>query len=243
MLQIKLLHSRLHHGMTTPGISLIIPVYNASRFLGEAIDSALKQTVKVRQIIVVDDGSTDDSQNIARSYGEAVTVIAQSNGGSGAARNRGMAEADQPLISFLDADDRLAPEKLERQAKSLSDHPGAMVCVCRVRDFWSPEIPDAAARAANPGPQFRMGQPGTWLVRRDVFERVGVFNPSHNFEFTEGSELYTRMESAGIAVLCIDDVLVERRLHGANKTSNSKAHLEGIMELMKRRLDIRRASA
>jgi glycosyltransferase involved in cell wall biosynthesis len=228
--------------MTTPGISLVIPCYNAALYLREAIDSALNQTVKPRQVIVVDDGSTDGSLHIARSYGKAVTVIEQANSGAAAARNRGLTEADQPMITFLDADDRLVSDKFERQLKALAEDPEAMLCICRVCDFRSPESPDAARKTADFVPQFRPGQMESWLTRREIFDRVGMFNTSKEFQFAEGSELYTRVENAGIKAVCINDVLVERRLHATNMTTNFKAHMDGIMALMKRRLDLRRAS-
>jgi len=228
--------------MTNPGVSLIIPAFNASRYLREAIDSALNQTIAPRQIIVIDDGSTDDSVEIARSYGDAVTVLTQANAGSSAARNRGLAEADQPLITFLDHDDRYLPDKLEWQLQALSGRPEAMLCICRVRNFWSPELPDTARGNVDLTPQFRPGQVFTWLMRREVFDRVGPFNMSPNFQFAEGSEMYSRIESAALKVVRIDDVLVERRLHASNKTTNSKAHLDGIMALMKARLNLRRNS-
>ena len=229
--------------MSSPGISLIIPAYNAGRYLREAIDSALNQTVKPRQIIVVDDGSTDDTLEIARSYGSALTAITQANANSAAARNRGIAEADQPIIAFLDADDRFVADKLERQLHALSDRADAMLCLCRVCDFWSPDMPSDARRAVNFVPQYRPGQPGTWLARRELFDRAGTFSTSPSYTFSEGSEIYTRIERAGLGVVRIDDVLVERRLHASNKTTDSKAHLDGIMALMKRRLDLRRDSA
>jgi len=228
--------------MTTPGISLIIPAYNASRYLREAVDSVLNQTVRPRQVIVVDDGSTDDTRDIALSYGELVTVITQANGDAGAARNRGLAEANQPLIAFLDADDRFVPHKLERQLQCLSEHPEAALCICRGCDFWSPDVPETARRPANLEPQLRLGQVPTWLVRREVFDRVGTFNASPAFRFAEGPELYSRIESAGLGVVRIDDILFQRRLHRSNKTNDSRAHLDGMMALMKRRMDLRRNS-
>lgn len=227
--------------MTTPGISLIIPVYNGSLYLREAIDSVLKQTVKPRQIIVVDDGSTDDSLAIARSYGDAVIAISQPNSGSGPARNRALAEADQSLITFLDADDRLVPHKLERQLNALAENPEAVFCICRVCDFRSPELPAADNEPAFV-PHFRQGQVSAWLIRRDVLDRANGFSTSPNFRFAEGSELYSRIESLKVKTVSIDDVLVERRLHATNKTNNSKAHMDGIMSLMKRRLDMRKGS-
>jgi len=229
--------------MISPGISLIIPAYNAARYLGEAIDSALNQTVRPQQIIVVDDCSSDDSVAVARSYGDAVTVIQQANTGTAGARNRGLADANQPLIAFLDADDRFALTKLERQLRALSDHPDAMLCVCRVCDFLSPDLPASATRISNVAPQFRPGQAGTWLARREVFEKVGTFSSSRDLQYAEGSELYSRIEAANLSVVRIEDVLVERRLHATNKTTNAKSHMDGIMALMKRRLELRRRSA
>jgi len=158
--------------MTSPGISLIIPAFNASRYLREAIDSALLQTIRPRQVIVVDDGSADNTLEIARSYGDAVTVIASSHGGISSARNRGIKEADQPLIAFLDADDCFISNKLQRQVQSLSEHPEALLSLCRVRDFWSPELPHHRGKA-NLTPQFRPGQAGTWLARRECSNASG----------------------------------------------------------------------
>lgn len=229
--------------MTSTGISLVIPAFNASRYLREAIDSALVQTIKPRQVIVVDDGSADDTLEIARGYGEAVTVIAHSHGGISWARNRGMKEANQPLIAFLDADDRFIPHKLERQLQSLLEHPAALLSLCRVCDFWSPEVPENSRRATNLTPQFRPGQAGTWLARRELFDLAGTFNVAPDCRFIEGSELFTRIENTGCAVVRIDDLLLERRLHASNHTANSKAHLDGIMTLMKRRMDLRKSSA
>ena len=125
---------------------------------------------------MVDDGSIDDTLEVARSYGNAVTAIAQFNQGS-QRRNRGLAQADQPIIAFLDADDRLVRHKLERQFQSLSQHPDAMLCICRVCDFWSPDMPQNKRRAQQPVPHFRPGQSTTWLARRELFESVGSFSP------------------------------------------------------------------
>jgi glycosyltransferase involved in cell wall biosynthesis len=231
------------HADHAAGISLIIPVYNAKLYLHEAIDSVLYQTVKPRQIIIVDDGSTDNSLEIARSYGNAVTVIAQANGGTSAARNRGLAEASEPLVAFLDNDDRFVPQKLQRQLDALMKHPGALLCVCRAGAFWSPEVPQAARTPADLTPQFRFGQPGTWLARRELFDRVGLFSPEAQCNLIEGSELFVRIERAGCEVVRIDDMLLQRRLSLSNKTADTEAHLDGIMTLLHRRRRLGRISA
>jgi len=226
--------------MTPPGISLIMPVYNARPYLREAIASVLNQTLRPKQIIVVDDGSTDGSLEISRSYGDAITLIAQANTGTAGARNRGIAEANQPMIAFLDNDDRFAPHKLQRQMQVMIQRPDAMLCLCRVKAFWSPEVPATHRRPVDLSPQFREGQPGSWLARREMFNLVGGFSADPECYFIEGSELYSRIESAGCTIAPIDDSLLERRLSESNKTANYKGHIGGIMTLMKRRLNLRK---
>ena len=112
--------------MHNPSISVVIPCYNAAQFLGETLDSVLGQTYTPLEVIVVDDGSTDDSAAIAESYGPPVRVICQENQGESVARNRGIQEARGDWIAFLDADDVWMPTKLERQTEMIE--PG-VVCV------------------------------------------------------------------------------------------------------------------
>jgi glycosyltransferase involved in cell wall biosynthesis len=96
-------------------VSVVIPCYNGSRFLRETLASVLRQTAPASEILVVDDGSTDDSADVAESFGPPVRVIRQANGGESTARNRGIDEARGDWIAFLDADDVWEPHKLERQ--------------------------------------------------------------------------------------------------------------------------------
>jgi len=103
-----------------PRISVIIPVFNGERFLGEAIKSALSQTLPPYEILVIDDGSTDGSAQLAESFGPPVRVIRQENRGEAAARNRGIDAAQGDWIAFLDCDDVWKPEKLALQAALLS---------------------------------------------------------------------------------------------------------------------------
>ena len=97
-----------------PTVSVVIPCYNAAPFLRETLESALNQTHPPLEIIVIDDGSTDDSAAIAESYGPPVRVIRQANQGESVARNRGMAEARGSHLFFLDADDVIRPSAFER---------------------------------------------------------------------------------------------------------------------------------
>ena len=107
--------------MNAPTISAIIPCYNGAAFLRETLESVLSQTLPVLEVIVVDDGSADDSGAIAESFGPIVRVIRQSNQGESVARNRGIDEAKGEWIAFVDADDLWSPEKLRLQCQQISD--------------------------------------------------------------------------------------------------------------------------
>src|SRR5439155_23564909 len=98
-----------------PLISVLIACYNGGRYLAEAIESVLKQTYPRVELIVVDDGSDDDSADVARRFGSALALVSQPRAGIGAARNRAVSLATGDFLAFLDADDRFLPDKLERQ--------------------------------------------------------------------------------------------------------------------------------
>ncbi len=114
---------------SAPSISVVIPCYNAAAFLRATIESILGQTQPVLEVIVVDDGSADDSANIAESFGPPVRVIRQPNQGESAARNRGIEAAGGDWVAFLDADDLWLPTKVELQAEAIRSAPADVVCV------------------------------------------------------------------------------------------------------------------
>lgn len=108
--------------MNYPLVSVIIPNYNYARYLAQAVDSALAQTYPSVEVVVIDDGSRDDSLEVLRGYGERVRWFAQTNAGVAAARNRGIEESRGEYLAFLDSDDVWLPEKLEKQMRRfLSD--------------------------------------------------------------------------------------------------------------------------
>ncbi len=124
-------------------LAVVIPAWNAERYLAEAIESVLGQTVPVDTILVVDDGSTDDTAAVARRYPE-VRLVQQANAGAGAARNRGVAATDEALLAFLDADDVWLPHKLERQLPHVEER-GFGAVFGLVQNFVSPDVADALA--------------------------------------------------------------------------------------------------
>lgn len=111
-------------------VSVIIPAYNHAEFLREAVDSALQQTVPPAQVIVVDDGSTDETPRILAAYGGRIRAIRQPNQGAGAARNAGLAEATGDYVAFLDSDDVWHPRKLERQLARFDADPDLGLVHC-----------------------------------------------------------------------------------------------------------------
>ncbi len=109
-------------------VSVVIPAYNVEKYIGRAIDSVLAQTRRPDEIIVVDDGSTDNTAEVIRSYGSKVHCIRQENGGASVARNTGIEEAKSEWIAFLDADDEWLPDKLSMQIECLAKNQGLLWC-------------------------------------------------------------------------------------------------------------------
>jgi glycosyltransferase involved in cell wall biosynthesis len=125
--------------MGYPLVSIIIPVYNAEKYLAETIDSARDQTWPNKEIIIIDDGSTDRSLVIAREYECAgVKVFTQQNKGASTARNKGLQHAKGNYIQYLDADDLISPNKIEDQMLILQNKPG-YVCICATVYFFDNE--------------------------------------------------------------------------------------------------------
>lgn len=128
----------------SPHVSVVIPAYNCANYLPRAIESVLGQDYPHFECIVVDDGSSDDTAAIARSFQPQVRVISQSNGGASAARNTGINAANGSLIAFLDADDYWHPSKLRKQVALFERHPALVL----VSTGFSDHTDDADARAA-----------------------------------------------------------------------------------------------
>lgn len=108
-------------------VSVIIPTYNRAAFLSAAIDSVLDQRHAPLELIVVDDGSTDDTAGVLARYGEKLVAIRQQNRGPAAARNTGILAARYPLIAFLDSDDFFLPGKVSMQSEEMAKHPGFLI--------------------------------------------------------------------------------------------------------------------
>jgi len=192
----------------TPLVSIIIPCYNAARWLPETLESALAQTWPTVEIIVINDGSTDGSLAAAEKFAaHGVRVIDQPNRGASAARNHGLGEACGEFIQFLDADDLLSPEKIASQVTLLGTKPGGTLATCawgRFRDDPADTqfVDDAVFHDLLPvdflvlaGDTGAMMHPSAWLVPRAVAERAGPWDES--LSLNDDGEYFCRVALAG----------------------------------------------
>jgi glycosyltransferase involved in cell wall biosynthesis len=227
--------------MNSTLISCIVPVYNGERYLGEAIESILKQSYRPIEIIIADDGSTDGTATIARRYGKQSRYLRQNNGGTAAARNFGLSASEGEFVAFLDADDLWPANKLDRQMARFRQRPELHYCIAHVQNFWIPELieeekqfRDHRISKALPG-----YCTGTLLARRKFFDGVGEFNSA--IEHADDTEWFLRASEQGAVMELLPDVLLYRRLHYANlsraKASNSR---DQYLQVLKSALDRRR---
>jgi len=220
-------------------ISVIVPVFNREVYLREALDSILKQTRPADEIIVVDDGSTDGSGEVARSYRERVRCIPQANQGIGGARNTGIAAAQGDLIALLDSDDLWGKTKLERQCDTLSQHPELDFIFCRMISFSAPEADQPEQPSFNKEEMAACLASGL-LARREVFTKTGPYET--DLRVGEFVSWIGRTQELGLRYDILPEVLLYRRVHGGNSVHDKAAKIDYV-RLLKRQLDRRRAAS
>ena len=201
-------------------VSAIIPAYNAEATLARAIDSCFAQTHPLLEIIVVDDGSTDKTADIARSYPSPLRLESQTNAGPSAARNAGARVATGEWLAFLDADDRWRPTKTERQLALVNSTDVAIVHthINEPQHHLPLEVTFSHLWEAN-----RIGTSAV-LMRRSVFERLGGFNEI--MRTVEDYNLWLRVAASGATILTCPEVLTEYS-RGNGLSSDLKNMLDG----------------
>jgi len=204
-------------------VSIVITTYNYGRFLGEAIESALGQTHAAVEIIVVDDGSTDDSAAVAARY--PVRLLRQSNRGVSRARNRGSAEAAGAFIVFLDADDVLERDYVARCHEALSaEGPRVAYAYTQMRYFGEQ---NGIHRSGPFSPQRLLAGNlvnASALIRRPAFEEIGGFNAAWTLAH-EDWELWVRLLSRGWTGVFVPEPLLRYRRHGSSRNQLSERQL------------------
>ncbi len=221
----------------TPLVSVIIPFFNREVYLAEAIESVLSQTYHPMEIILVDDGSTDNSAPIAKQHiNPSIKYIYQENQGIGAALNTGIEHAEGDYISFLDSDDLWMKNKTEIQISVFLSHPNIDMVFGHVVQIYHPEISKKHQGKANtifPGCTII-----TMLVERLAFFTVGRFST----EWRAGSFLdwYARAIELELTSFMLPDVIASRRIHETNFGIVEKESKKDITYILKAALDRRR---
>jgi glycosyltransferase involved in cell wall biosynthesis len=221
----------------TSACSVVIPSYNHARFLDQAILSALAQRCAVTEVIVVDDGSTDDTTGVARGYRE-VRLIRQAHSGVSHARNAGLGASRCEWIVFLDADDILLPDAVATGAGYLASNPEALLAAgrCRLIDrdgaelaaHWAPPVSCAHYRALL-STNF-IWTPGAAVMRRSAVLASGGFCPDH--PAAADYALYLRLARCG-RLICHDRHVAMYRLHGANMSQDAVEMLRATLAVLR----------
>jgi len=223
----------------SPLISTVIPCHNGGRYLGEAVESILGQRYPAIEIIVIDDGSTDDSREVATGFGSAIRYRHQPQSGAAAARNRGIEMADGEFLAFLDADDLWTAGKLAKQMAAFEADPSLEIVAGHAEQFVSPELPEEARVRVRVDPGKLPAQlPGALLVRRHAFDRVGAYAA----RFVTASELdwFARATDLGVRILTLPDVVLRRRIHTTNHGLLRRDARQDYVRMVKAALDRRR---
>lgn len=207
-----------------------MPVYNGARFVARAVESVLRQTYPAVELVIVNDGSPDDSAKVIRPFlsDPRVRYVEQANGGVAAARNRALREASGEFAALIDQDDVWLPEKLSRQVPLLAARPLVALAHCRALPIDQDDrpLPPHAWRAGvSPLPAYVelfMGNPVkacTAVFRRDVALAVGGFDTSREINFADEYDLWLRLAREH-DVAYDDEVLAHYRLHEANNSAD-----------------------
>jgi glycosyltransferase involved in cell wall biosynthesis len=220
-------------------ISAIIPAFNAEATLAETIESVLAQTIPADEIIVVDDGSNDDTAALASTY-SGITVIRQENRGAAAALNAGIAASTAGLLTFLDADDLWEASKLEKQAALLRLRPDLDAVGGYMRTFV------CASVSAEQAPRYRLPEApepcwltGALMVRRHCFERCGHF--SEDLAVAYNIDWFDRLRNSGASLEMLDTVVLHRRIRPGSLSHRSVMRDAGMVEMARRAIARRRA--
>ncbi len=208
-----------------PLVTAVIPAYNAKRWVGEAVRSVLAQTYRPVELIVVDDGSTDQTGDAVRAFGAAARYVRQENSGVSLARNLGASEGHGEFIAFLDADDAWAPHKVETQVRRLLERPTAVVSFMS-SVFVNEGTGVETVNHCRPQPDLVaglllysciVGNASSVMVRRDAFSRIGGFDPA--FSQCADWDMWIRLAELG-PVDIVDEPLVRIRTHRRNMSRN-----------------------
>jgi len=229
--------------MSSVRVSVVIPTYNYAKHISGAVDSVLAQTYHDYEIIVVDDGSTDDTREVLASYGDSISVVYQENGGVSSARNQGVLAASGEFIAFLDADDRWVPEKLEKQVAFMDANPQFVMSYTDMSHVAGDRLVNKSYLHENGYHHFGSGriyeqilQEGfiftpTVLIKKACFQEVGLFDPF--LATCQDVDMWLRIADR-FELGFLDEPLAVRFEHDTNSTKNTIAYLSNPIRVFSR---------
>lgn len=220
-----------------PFLSVIIPVYNAERYVAEAVQSILAEQYPLLEILAIDDGSTDRSAEILKAFPE-VAYYHQTNKGPAAARNHGIKLAKGDFILFLDADDLFPEGKIRLQLSYFDQKPEIEMVMGKSQFIFENGSSKAVFRFPDETYQVLSVLLGSGLYRRSLFDKVGLFEES--LHFSEDFDWINRVRESGIPILVTDDITLYYRRHDTNMTHSMDLLRLKTIQMLKRSLDRRR---
>ncbi|GAB3508587.1 glycosyltransferase family 2 protein [Emticicia fontis] len=218
-------------------ISIIITAYNVEKYVAEAIESALKQTYKNIEIIVINDGSTDNTLQILETFKDKILLVNQENIGIAKTLNKGLKLASGELVAFLDGDDVWTENKLEKQIKEFEHNPDLETTFGKMEQFLSPELLSDKDRY-----QFYKGEVAaqvkiTSLFRKKVFEKYGYFPEVQTLDFIIW---FDSAKLQGIVFNQTEDLVAYRRVR-SNSHSQGQNYYPNLLKFLKDRINNKRA--
>lgn len=226
----------------TPTVSVVIPVYDGATFLPDAVASIRAQTRPPDEIIVVDDASTDGSGEVAASLGDDIRVIRhEHNQTLPGARNTGVQASDSDIVTFLDADDLWAPDKLQRQLALFDEHPDVLVVVGHTHKMRLVGEDDGVRRFERWGEPELLLSMGATAIRRPAYEQVGRYDTS--LAFTCDWDWFMRARELGLALETHPEVVQLYRRHETNLTEDADYGNQDTLAMLRKSIGRRRAAA
>jgi glycosyltransferase involved in cell wall biosynthesis len=217
---------------------VIIPCYNGARFLADAVASIRDQTYPAVEILIIDDGSTDDSAKIIAALGQDIRYVYQANKGLPGARNTGLAHARGELITFLDVDDVYVKDKIPLQVRLFENNPDLEIVIGyqqKMKLIGHQADRPVFTAYKEPAPALNMG---CALIARSVFDTVGSFD--ENRSYSDDWDWFMRVREAGIVIKAHADVVLQYRRHEENMTNDEQIGNAHTLRMLKDSLERRR---
>lgn len=221
-------------------ITVVIPVFNREKFISDAIQSVIGQTIQPQKIMVIDDGSTDNTEKVVRRFSEFIMYLYQDNCGPSQARNTGILAATTEYISFLDSDDVWHPRKLEIQMNEFEKYRNLKIALGLCLDSEFSGLSDIPEERNSNEIGFKLSF-GSSLMKLSVFEEVGLLD--ENLKIGEDTDWFYRAREKCIPISVHRDVVQFVRKHQSNLTKTNRVGASSVLKVLKMAKDRKQGTA